>query len=385
MWHKRGANCTVISAGEKRNETIMSRRCPSCQAENAPQDQYCFQCGHSLRLQRPHTVILSTRRRFAGEDSDTPANTRPAPAIPPANASANPTTESEATTQEPTTGSAVADLDDDLTLTHPVPTDGAMVETAPTIIPALDTPVAAGVAPDVAETDDAHDTSDDPTAPLPWACAQCGTVNPAEDEYCSKCGAMNAPIPNKVTLTPPEVVPVAADTRKGWRLRTGWGTNVGTARKGGVDEDSVFAMTLSRAFAEHPETFGAFVVADGMGGQAAGEVASKMAIETIAAAVLRELGAAWVGGGALESEAIETTLRNAITAAHERITQSNSDDGNDKGTTVTMAVICDGVMHVANSGDSRTYLFGRGPGLIRVSHDHSLVQTLVDAGNDQTR
>ena len=60
-------------------------------------------------------------------------------------------------------------------------------------------------------------------------------------------------------------------------------------RQGHADEDSIFVLELRRFYQAKPELFGLYVVADGMGGQAAGEMASRNAIQGIAQVVLNEL------------------------------------------------------------------------------------------------
>jgi PPM family protein phosphatase len=114
-------------------------------------------------------------------------------------------------------------------------------------------------------------------------------------------------------------------------------------------------------------------VADGMGGHSAGEVASAIAIEELAA--LRDRGP-W------EHETAATDdFKQAILRANRRIREMAARDRrlNGMGTTL-VALLEDGDMvHVANVGDSRGYLLRQGE-LSQVTVDHSLVQELVDEG-----
>ena len=114
-------------------------------------------------------------------------------------------------------------------------------------------------------------------------------------------------------------------------------------------------------------------VADGMGGHSAGEVASAIAIEELAALGDR---------GPWENETAATDdLKQAILRANRRIREMAAGDRelNGMGTTL-VAVLEDGYMvHVANVGDSRGYLLRQGE-LSQVTVDHSLVQELVDDG-----
>jgi serine/threonine protein phosphatase PrpC len=114
-------------------------------------------------------------------------------------------------------------------------------------------------------------------------------------------------------------------------------------------------------------------VADGMGGHSAGEVASAIAIEELAALGER---------GPWENETAATDdLKQAILRANRRIRGMAASDRklNGMGTTL-VALLQDGDMvHVANVGDSRGYLLRQGE-LSQVTVDHSLVQELVDDG-----
>jgi protein phosphatase len=110
-----------------------------------------------------------------------------------------------------------------------------------------------------------------------------------------------------------------------------------------------------------------FVLADGMGGARAGEVASRLCIEAF-----RSMGS--------EGEP-EERLRRAIAAANNRIfEQAQSDPAvAGMGTTATAALVRDGSVSFGHVGDSRAYLYRDG-GLQQISDDHSLVGELVRRG-----
>jgi protein phosphatase len=117
------------------------------------------------------------------------------------------------------------------------------------------------------------------------------------------------------------------------------------------------------------------IVADGMGGQAAGEVASKRAIEVIP----RELrkGLTGVNG----TDGVKTVIRRAIVSANEEIMQMSNEDREMKnmGTTVVTAVWRKGdELFVTGVGDSRAYLI-RDKKIEQLTVDHSLAQALVEA------
>lgn len=151
-------------------------------------------------------------------------------------------------------------------------------------------------------------------------------------------------------------------------MRVAWhaagGTDVGRLRSG--NEDAL------RADAER----GVFLVADGMGGHAAGEVASDLAAETVAGLLCRACDAGVRGEGILEA------FRRAVLAAHERIVAYSAEQPGARGlgTTLTAcAVDPAGECRIAHVGDSRLYRLRAGE-LRQLTHDHTWVQREIDAG-----
>lgn len=117
------------------------------------------------------------------------------------------------------------------------------------------------------------------------------------------------------------------------------------------------------------------IVADGMGGQAAGEIASKRAIEIIP----RELRKSLTTN--LNGEAVKTATKRSIVQANEEIMAMGALDKDMKnmGTTVVMALWRKGSeVFIAGVGDSRAYLI-RGKKITQLTVDHSLAQALVEA------
>lgn len=117
------------------------------------------------------------------------------------------------------------------------------------------------------------------------------------------------------------------------------------------------------------------IVADGMGGQAAGEIASRRAIEIIPVQLRKNLTPH------LNGEGVKSVTRRAIVQANEDIMASGALDKDMKnmGTTVVMAIWRKGnEMYIAGVGDSRAYLI-RGKKITQLTVDHSLAQALVEA------
>jgi len=116
------------------------------------------------------------------------------------------------------------------------------------------------------------------------------------------------------------------------------------------------------------------IVADGMGGQAAGEIASKRAIEVVPRELRKHLNAQ------TDAEQTKTVLRKAIVQANEEIITMGSLDRDLKnmGTTIVMVVWRKGSeLFVSNLGDSRCYLCRDGT-IEQLTVDHSLAQALVE-------
>ena len=120
-----------------------------------------------------------------------------------------------------------------------------------------------------------------------------------------------------------------------------------------------------------------FMVADGMGGAAAGEVASQMATEV----VLEELDAWWRRSESTDADTFAAALRKAVEAANTRIHRYALDHPENRGmgTTTTVAGVLGGTLYLCQVGDSRGYLVREGVAT-QITKDQSLVQRLIDAG-----
>jgi protein phosphatase len=146
-----------------------------------------------------------------------------------------------------------------------------------------------------------------------------------------------------------------AETRSGHTERLSWGarTDIGLVRS--HNEDS---------FLVQPPLF---AVCDGMGGHAAGEVASSIAVQTI--------------GAQAPIHADDILLGAAVEAANAAVIEGAA-TGKGKpgmGCTASCVLIENNKMAIAHVGDSRIYLLHHGT-LVRLTHDHSYVEELVDAG-----
>ena len=156
-----------------------------------------------------------------------------------------------------------------------------------------------------------------------------------------------------------DVIPVenreGTDSRKGASGMLAWGarTDIGLVRSHNEDSFLVQAPV--------------FAVCDGMGGHAAGEVASSIAVETIAA------------NAPLHAD--DVLLGAAVEAANAKVIEG-AKTGKGKpgmGCTASCILVEKNKVAIAHVGDSRIYLLHAGA-LVRLTHDHSYVEELVDAG-----
>jgi protein phosphatase len=118
---------------------------------------------------------------------------------------------------------------------------------------------------------------------------------------------------------------------------------------------------------------GLFVVADGMGGHAAGEVASDMAVR-ILADELRSIGDLRDNS---VTQKLEQSLKRANYAIYQRTLTETDKQG--MGTTASVLILTNGRYLIGQVGDSRVYLLREGR-LRQLTKDHSYVQEQVDAG-----
>ena len=145
-------------------------------------------------------------------------------------------------------------------------------------------------------------------------------------------------------------------------ISTGY-TNVGHKRK--VNQDNF----------QIDESIGMFVVADGMGGHAGGEIASKTCAETIHKSLQQDRGAA------LENMTPDDLVTGAVHRANTAVFNKGSENLKLRGmgTTVDLMYFADGKLNVGHVGDSRVY-FARPNQIWQLTRDHSLVNEKLKAG-----
>lgn len=146
-------------------------------------------------------------------------------------------------------------------------------------------------------------------------------------------------------------------------------------------EDAAGAFRMT-AFIPRERELTLAVVADGVGGEAGGEIASRMAVNRISSFVAASLSSGLTAPAAtLSSESVVDVLVRGFETANEAIVAAAAREPGLGGmaTTTVCALVLGNVLYVASVGDSRCYLCDRGR-IEQLTHDHTGAQSLVDLG-----
>ncbi|HKY35166.1 MAG TPA: protein phosphatase 2C domain-containing protein [Polyangiaceae bacterium] len=170
-------------------------------------------------------------------------------------------------------------------------------------------------------------------------------------------------------------------------------TDVGRVRH--TNEDAYLIATLQRSIVVHdasPAGRGWFpgeaagtllVVADGMGGQGGGDVASRVAVSTVSSYLLNWMP--WGSAGQAQRGSlpgVRDQLSSAVVAGDETVRRTGAKSGAPRmGTTLTMALVLGVKLYVAHVGDSRCYLLRAGA-LRRLTTDHTMAQRVAEASHE---
>jgi PPM family protein phosphatase len=182
-------------------------------------------------------------------------------------------------------------------------------------------------------------------------------------------------------------------------LQAGHFTDVGLVRE--LNEDSVLAFNLTQYYESVQTQIGLYIVSDGMGGEAAGEVASRVTVRSVAEWVTDKLISASLksthnerivaptqtGGlrlSVVDGHEMATTemLKKAVLKANQEVlgyARKNPEESG-LGATCTVAMMVGEVLTIAHVGDSRCYLLS-GEKLEQMTEDHSVVQKMINTGN----
>jgi serine/threonine protein phosphatase PrpC len=247
-------------------------------------------------------------------------------------------------------------------------------------------------------------------------CWNCGSEQNAEgDEFCLDCGAellntsyilheypasgaqsgdaqvlqgaiVNTFVEDSATYVVEQPQSSQSSFPTGVHLVAACDSDAGTVRRADINEDSTLVLLLERVHESLSSPAGLFVVADGMGGHANGQGASRTTIALLAERVVRDLilppfevEKKGETAAPLDDEQIKEILRNAIEDANGTLCQMNQRDKSDAGCTLTGFMMVGDRAFIFNVGDSRTYML-RDEKLYQLTNDHSLVGQLVAGG-----
>jgi serine/threonine protein phosphatase PrpC len=164
-------------------------------------------------------------------------------------------------------------------------------------------------------------------------------------------------------------------SQEGLSFMVGKGSHVGKKRE--HNEDAFFTLECTLKQNGEIMPFGLFIIADGMGGHQAGNVASALATRVVAHSLLRQVYLPFLRDDERDSsrrpinEALIEALSDASLAVYEAVP--------DAGTTLTAALIVGTHAYIGHVGDSRAYLVTE-KGLQQITQDHSLVARLIELG-----
>ncbi len=158
-------------------------------------------------------------------------------------------------------------------------------------------------------------------------------------------------------------------------LRIGHVSDVGLARP--HNEDVLLTIESEFEGDEVMETVGLFIVADGLGGHQAGEVASALAARTVAGCLMQDVYLPYLQQAAHQAD--QMPLTDALLKAVETANQAVHTEVPGSGTTLTCALVINTKAYLAHVGDSRAYLYYNEE-LKQITRDHSYVDKLVELG-----
>jgi protein phosphatase len=179
-----------------------------------------------------------------------------------------------------------------------------------------------------------------------------------------------------VVSVAPVGVPSGDDDAGPGFVRLGWKTDVGRAR--GHNEDALFVFMGEQGGNPTVAPFVLTVMADGMGGHQGGEIASALASRIVGQQLLTQIYLPMLRGEerAAEQPSLTEVLKQSISQANYAILQTLPGSG----TTLTCAMMIGDRLLIGHVGDSRAYLIRGDEEFRQLTHDHSLVQRLVEMG-----
>jgi serine/threonine protein phosphatase PrpC len=218
-------------------------------------------------------------------------------------------------------------------------------------------------------------------------CPACGYPNPIENAYCQECGAdlqtNQQLVVYEPTISDSKVVTLASDPSPEYRIvRVDWAAATDQGRQRQRNEDDFYACYQSRSVQTKNSNLtrvcrGLFVVCDGMGGHAGGEIASAMAVSGIA----EQFSSFW-GETLPDSDRLIAMIRTVNQTIFLQNEQNARQDYGRMGTTLVLLALHNTDITLAHVGDSRIYRICDTPKPFyeQLTRDHEVGNRLIDQG-----
>ena len=141
------------------------------------------------------------------------------------------------------------------------------------------------------------------------------------------------------------------------------------------NEDALFHLQSALHSGANVAVFGIFVIADGLGGHEDGQIASELAVRTVASHLIKTVYASAVAGQGQDSESVP--LNESLTESVELANRIVCNGTRGGGSTLTGVLLLDRTAYIVHVGDSRAYLIC-GDSLSQLTQDHSLGGRLME-------
>ena len=158
------------------------------------------------------------------------------------------------------------------------------------------------------------------------------------------------------------------------QLIVGSGQSKGIQRD--LNEDSLFTFSMNLANNTSSQPFGIFIIADGMGGYQYGEIASNVAIRTMASYLLKKITPIIADSANSLEDSLQEIMRAGVKEAQKAVLKAAPGSG----TTLSAVLILGQQMTIAHIGDSRVYIIQMDGQVTPLTRDHSLVRRLEELG-----
>ena len=163
------------------------------------------------------------------------------------------------------------------------------------------------------------------------------------------------------------------------QLLSACGHSVGKQRD--HNEDAFFSMTTLLLSGDQVTPFGIYMMADGMGGHMHGEIASEIAIRTMASHIIRKVYLPLYNlNTQAPGQSLQEMMQEGVQSAHQMILK----EAGGGGTTLTCVLLLGDQMTIAHVGDSRAYIIQPGGRIEALTRDHTLVKRLEELGQITT-